>query len=284
MRFAALPVMILGVHCSVSGGLQNAFEEAKALGINAFQMFTRNQQQWKARPISVEEQQRFSTAWADSDVKAAFSHTSYLINLGSADLKLRNQSVSALSAEVQRSSALGLGFAVLHPGSAKGHDEETALGNIAASLRIVLSENESASAGIALENTAGQGSYVGYSFAHLRQLIDNVGSKRIGVCLDTCHAFAAGYDIRTEAGAEDMLAEFDRMVGLNLLWALHLNDSKTDLGSRVDRHDHIGQGKIGLAAFKVIMKRFPNIPKVIETPKLMDWDRKNLEVLRGLAA
>jgi len=274
--------MLLGVHCSVAGGLHKAFAEADQLGINCFQIFTRNQQQWKARPISDEERENFEAARKASEVQVGFSHASYLINLGSPKEDLQQQSINALIAEIQRSNALGLAFTVLHPGSAKDTDEATAIKNVSASLRYVLDQTSDCKSGIALENTAGQGAYIGYRFEHLRQLADFVDSSRVGVCFDTCHAFAAGYDIRTISGTEDVLAEFDDIVGLEKLWALHLNDSKPDLGSRVDRHDHIGQGKIGLAPFKVIMNRFPDVPKVIETPKSPEWDRMNLKVLRGL--
>jgi deoxyribonuclease-4 len=274
--------MLLGVHCSVSGGLHKAFDEAQELGINCFQMFTRNQQQWKARPISDDEAAQFKSAWKASPVKAAFSHASYLINLGTPKATLQKQSLDALIAEVQRDNALGLAFTVLHPGSAKDTDERAAIRHIAQCLRTVLEETADCTSGIALENTAGQGDYVGYRFEHLRELMDVVNDKRIGVCFDTCHAFAAGYELRTEDATHDTLSEFDRVVGLEHLWALHLNDSKPEFGSRVDRHEHIGMGKIGLAPFKVIMNRFPDIPKVIETQKSPEWDRKNLEVLRGL--
>lgn len=276
--------MLLGAHCSVSGGLHKAFDEAKSLGINAVQIFTRNQQQWKARPIAAEEAENFKSAWDSSDVEWVFSHASYLINLGTPDKTKLKNSINALIAEVQRDSALGLGFTVLHPGSAKDSDEGTSLKSISDSLKIVLGETSDCTSGIALENTAGQGDYLGYKFEQLKEIMGEVASGRIGVCFDTCHAFAAGYDIRTEKGTEDVLDEFNDVVGLENLWALHLNDSKPEFASRVDRHDHIGEGHIGLAPFKVIMNRFPDVPKVIETPKSPEWDRKNLNTLRGLAS
>lgn len=276
--------MLLGVHCSVAGGLHKAFEAASELNIDCFQIFTRNQQQWKARPVSDDEAHNFRSAWKNSAVKTAFSHSSYLINLGTPRTALRKQSLQALVAEVQRCNALGLQFTVLHPGSAKDTDEASALRNIADSLKTVLSETSDCISGIALENTAGQGDYVGHRFEHLNELLGAAGNRRVGVCFDTCHAFAAGYDIRTEAGIEDALTQLDNIVGLNHLWALHLNDSKAEFGSRTDRHQHIGDGKIGLAPFRILVNRFPELPKVLETPKSPEWDRKNLNVLRSLIA
>jgi deoxyribonuclease-4 len=276
--------MRLGVHCSVAGGLHRSFEEASLLNIDCFQIFTRNQQQWKSRPISPEEAESFRSAWEKSGVKTAFSHASYLINLGTPTVPLQKQSQEALVSEVKRIEALGMPFTVLHPGSAKDTDEGQALRNIAERLKSVLSETSNCKAGIALENTAGQGSYIGHRFEHLAQLMEALGDARVGVCFDTCHAFAAGYDLRTEMGIEDVLSDFDKIIGLDHLWAIHLNDSKPEFGSRVDRHDHIGAGKIGLAAFRVLMNRFLNVPKVIETPKSFELDTKNLNVLRSLVA
>jgi len=274
--------MLLGVHCSVSGGLENAFEEAKSLGIDTFQIFTRNQRQWVTKPISDEEQSLFSSKFKQSDIKTIFSHASYLINLGTPRDDLWENSTKAIKDEVKRSHALELSFTVLHPGSAKDTTEEIAIQRVAAALKKVLDDTADSDVKILLENTAGQGSTIGYKFEHLQQIMKIVNSDRIGTCFDTCHAFAAGFDIRTARGFEDTMAEFDKIIGLDKLHALHLNDSKGGLGSHLDRHEHIGKGNIGLEPFKVIMNKFPNIPKVLETPKEDDMDHINLTTLHNL--
>jgi len=274
---------MLGVHCSVSGGLQNSFDEAVALGIDTFQIFTRNQRQWKAKPISEEEQQTFSAAWKQHpQVKVIFSHSSYLINLASADPELQKKSIQGMTDEVKRCHALGLSFAVLHPGAAGEHSEEDAMKRIAGALKDIIAETSDSKVKILLENTAGQGSHVGYKFEHLKNIMDMVGSDRIGTCFDTCHAFASGYDISTEHGFDNVMKEFDNVVGLKHINAVHLNDSKGDLGSRLDRHDHIGQGKIGKLAFKLMMHKFAHVPKVIETDESDNMNVVNIELLREL--
>ncbi len=276
--------MLVGVHCSVSGGLEHAFDEAKLLGIDTFQVFTRNQRQWKAKPISEEEKKAFAEAWAnDPAVKVIFSHASYLINLASADSGLRSKSMAAFTDEVIRCHELGLAYTVLHPGAAGESPEGEAMERIADALKKIVEETKGSEVKILLENTAGQGSHVGYKFEHIRNIMDMVGSDRIGNCFDTCHAFAAGYNISTEEGFNNTWNEYDKIIGLNKLCAIHLNDSKGDLGSRLDRHEHIGHGKIGELAFKLMMKKFPHIPKVMETDKENNMDEVNLKLLRGFA-
>lgn len=276
--------MLLGVHCSVSGGLEHAFDEARMLGIDTFQIFTRNQRQWKAKPISDEEKKTFAEAWAaNPQVKVIFSHASYLINLASADQELRHKSIAGFTEEVIRCHELGLAYTVLHPGAAGESTEEDAMGRIADSLKKVVEETSHSKVKILLENTAGQGSHVGYKFEHIRNIMDLTGSDRIGTCFDTCHAFAAGYNIATEEGFHKTWHDFDHIIGLSKLHAIHLNDSKGDLGSRLDRHDHIGQGKIGPLAFKLMMKKFQHIPKVIETDAENNMDAVNINLLRELA-
>jgi deoxyribonuclease-4 len=276
--------MLLGVHCSTSGGLENAFTEAEALGIDTFQIFSRNQRQWRAKPVSKEEKVTFYSAWEKHpEVKAIFSHASYLINLASPDEELRGKSIAAFTDEVTRCTELGLSYTVLHPGAAMGQTEGTALERIADALNTVIKSTEGSKVKILLENTAGQGTHVGYKFEHLRGIMDLVNSKRMGTCFDTCHAFAAGYDLRKETEFHKVFEDFDKIVGLDNLCAIHLNDSKGDLGSRLDRHDHIGQGKIGVNCFEMMMKKFNKIPKVIETDKEGDMDKVNIALLRQLA-
>ncbi len=275
--------MLLGVHCSIRGGLQNAFREAASLGIDTFQIFTKNQRQWKEKAVDSEEKSIFLDRFKNSNVKMIFSHAPYLINLASGDASIWKKSVHALIGEIQRCHELGLVFSVLHPGSAKDLSAEDGITNIIKALKCVLRATKNVMVKILLENTAGQGSSIGYRFEHLRKIMDEVDSKRIGVCFDTCHAFAAGYDMRTKTGFEATIEKLDSIVGLEHLHAIHLNDSKGELNSNLDRHEHIGKGKLGLEPFRQIMRRFQYIPKVIETPKEDKADAVNLEILRKLS-
>lgn len=275
--------MLLGVHCSVGGGLEHAFDEAASLDIDTFQIFTRNQRQWRAKPVSEEEGNTFKDTWKKhSKVKIIFSHASYLINLASVNKSLQEQSITAFTDEVRRCHALGLSYTVLHPGAAIGSTENEALKRIGEALKRVIEATHGSEVKILLENTAGQGTHVGYKFEHLATIMEDIGSERIGTCFDTCHAFAAGYDIRNADGFHSVFEDFDRIIGLKHLHALHLNDSKNELGSRVDRHEHIGKGKIGALAFGFFMKKFNHLPKVIETDKDDNMDKVNLELLREL--
>ena len=272
--------MLLGVHCSIKGGLHNAFHEAASLGIDTFQIFTKNQRQWKEKIIDTEEKSTFLNTYKTSHVKIIFSHASYLINLASNDNTLRERSIKALIGEVQRCHDLGLEFTILHPGSAKELGEQKGIKKIITAIKTTLHATESSTVKILLENTAGQGTSIGYRFEHLKQIMDGVDSSRIGMCFDACHAFAAGYDIRTKCGFEETMEALDNIVGLKNLHAIHMNDSKGELCSNLDRHEHIGKGKLGLEPFRQIMNRFKHIPKVIETPKKDNMDAVNLEVLR----
>ena len=274
--------MLLGIHSSISGGLHKAFGESESLGIDTFQIFTKNQRQWKEKIIGTEEKSKFLADYKTSGLKSVFSHASYLINLASNDTAIWERSVNALISEVQRCHDLRLDFTILHPGSAKELGEQKGIKKIITALKTALHATNNSTVKILLENTAGQGSCIGYRFEHLKQILNGVDSARIGVCFDTCHAFAAGYDMRTKGGFESTMEEFDSIVGLKTLHAIHLNDSKEELGSNLDRHEHIGKGKLGLEPFRQIMNRFPHIPKVIEMPKKDNMDAVNLEVLRGL--
>lgn len=274
--------LLLGVHCSVAGGLDKAFDEAARLDINAFQIFSRNQRQWKCKPITELEMETFSGCRSCSSVKSTFSHSSYLINLGSNNDEIWNKSVEALQAEVERCSNLGLAYTVLHPGAAGTQSIDEAMGRIATGLIKVIENTPNSEVIILLENTAGQGTSIGGKFENLAMISKLVNSKRIAYCFDTCHALAAGYDVRSKMAFEDTMDQFDKILGLENLKVFHLNDSKGDLGSRLDRHQHIGQGKVGLEAFREIMQRFPHIPKVLETPKENNMDEVNLRILKEL--
>ncbi|MFM7080231.1 MAG: deoxyribonuclease IV [Bacteroidota bacterium] len=273
---------MLGVHCSVSGGLENAFDEAKTLDTDVMQIFTRNQRQWSAKPIGPDEASTFLKKKRTSNIKVAFSHCSYLINLAAESDDTRNKSIEALCLEVDRCTTLGLDYCVLHPGAAGTQSFDLAIKKIADGLKHVLNHSNGSGVMILLENTAGQGTSVGGPFENLRQIRDLTESNRIGYCFDTCHAYAAGHDISTEEGCMKTFDSFDNILGLENLKAFHLNDSKGDLGSKLDRHEHIGKGKLGVTPFKYIMNRFKEIPKVIETEKEGDWDVVNLELLRSL--
>ena len=274
--------MLLGVHCSISGGLHKAFNEASSLGIDTFQIFTKNQRQWKEKIVGAAEKTIFINSLKNSNIKTAFSHASYLINLAGNDDVLWERSVKALTSEVQRCNELGLKFTILHPGYAKSLSEQEGIKKTIRALKTVIHATKYSKVKILLENTAGQGSSIGYRFEHLRQIMDGVESARIGACFDTCHAFAAGYDIRTKSSFEATMEKLDSTVGLKNIHAIHLNDSKGKLSSKLDRHEHIGKGKLGLEPFRQIINRFKHIPKVIETPKEDNMDAVNLKVLRKL--
>ena len=282
--------LLLGAHVSIAGGVHRAIERGEALRCTALQVFTRNNVQWRAAPLSDEEAERFRSAWAASGIGPIVAHANYLIDLASADARVAGRSLDGLVVEFQRAAALGLRWVVLHPGSHGGMGEEAGLRQAASLARRALDAAADLPVGLLLETTAGQGTSLGYRFEQLAWLLDAIGvPDRLGVCFDTCHVFAAGYDLRSEEGCRGVLADFGRLIGLERLRAFHLNDAKRDLGSRVDRHEHIGRGELGRAAFRRLLHdaRFAAVPKLLETPKedfqRDDWDRVNLAVLRRLA-
>ncbi len=243
--------------------------------------------QWVGRPPSPSDLARYESQRAESRLEVIFGHTGYLINLGAPPSPNRDRSLRSLTQEIELADCLGLPFLVLHPGAHLGHGEASGLSHVVAGLNEVFAATRGSKVRIALENTAGQGTCLGYRIAHLAAVFDAVRApRRLGVCLDTAHFFAAGYDLRAQRGWEASVAEVDRLIGLDQVLAFHLNDSKTDLGSHVDRHAGIGQGKLGLAAFRRIVNdpRFRHLPGCLETPKSPDLheDVENLAVLRGL--
>lgn len=252
------------------------------------QIFVKNNMQWFARPLASEEITAFLRHAQRCQLDSVFAHANYLINLAATNPQFHANSLRALAEELVRADQLELPFLVLHPGAHLGAGEEAGLEKIVGSIDAVHAVLPNTKTKIALETTAGQGSCLGDKFEHLAYIIANVREpERLCVCLDTAHVFAAGYELATEAATKKMFAEFDRIVGLKYLAALHLNDSKTGRGSRVDRHEHIGKGKIGLNAFRFIMRdrRFRKIPKVLETPKGKELleDVENMKTLRELA-
>ena len=267
----------IGAHVSASGGLFNAPLNAGAIGASAFAMFTKNQKQWNAKPLTEEEIAQFKTAVSDNGFSPDYilPHDSYLINLGNADPDKRDRSRASFTEEMSRASALGLKYVNFHPGShLKEISEEECLDLIADSMNQALAEPGTGNVMAVIEATAGQGTNVGYRFEHIARIIAGTEDKsRVGVCIDTCHIFAAGYDISTAAGWDAVMAEFDRTIGIKYLKAMHLNDAKKPCGSRVDRHECIGKGCIGLESFKYIMENpyFENMPLVLETPEPDLW-------------
>lgn len=277
----------LGAHMSVAGGFERAIERGLQVGCQAVQIFTKSNNQWNAPAITEEQATRFKAAYEKSGIKPVFAHDAYLINVGSPNPVNHTRSKEALKTEVERATVLGLAFVVMHPGSHMESGEETALKKIAETVAWVLDRTRGSPVKILYENAAGQGSAVGHRFEHLATLLKlTARPDRAGICLDTCHLFAAGYDVRTVDSYEKTFGEFDRIVGLKHVQAIHLNDSKKPLGSRVDRHEHIGKGEIGLTGFKCLMndKRLSHVPMVLETPKDDECteDVMNLKVLRGL--
>ena len=280
--------ILLGAHMSISGGVHIAIERARSIDCTAMQMFVKNNMQWFARPLTRDEVRAFVEHRQRAELLSIFAHANYLINLAATNPLFHANSIRALSKELASANQLELPFLVLHPGAHRGAGEEAALAKIIASINKVFRKIPKVKTKIALETTAGQGSCVGHRFEHLAHIIDNVREpERLCICLDTAHLFAAGYDIGTESAIRKTFREFDRKIGLDRLVAIHLNDSKTGRGSRVDRHEHIGKGKIGLDAFRFIMRdrRLNKIPKVLETPKGKDLreDVMNLQTLRALA-
>lgn len=272
---------------SIRGGVNMAIERARSIRCTAMQIFVKNNMQWFARPFRREEIKAFREHVQRPELAVVFAHANYLINLAATNPQFHANSVRALSEELERADQLGLPFIVLHPGAHMNAGEEAGLAKIIAALDRIFARLPKVKTRIALETTAGQGTSLGHTFQHLAEIIGNVRApERLCVCLDTAHVFAAGHDLTSAAGTQRMFREFDRTIGLRYLAALHLNDSKTARGSRVDRHEHIGKGKIGLEAFRVIMRdrRFRKIPKVLETPKRKDLreDVENMRTLRGL--
>ena len=277
--------MLLGAHVPTAGGVPMAPGNGRRIEATAIQIFTRSQRQWKAKPLTAGESVAFRTALGGSGVKAVLAHASYLINLCSIVPDFLARSRQSLVEELRRCHALGIPHAVVHPGAHMGAGEKAGLAGIARSLDHVLHRTRAAAAGPLLEVTAGQGSCLGHRFEQVAEILARVKQRgRVGVCLDTCHLFAAGYDIASERGYEQTLDQFDRVVGLRNLKAIHLNDSQRPLGSRVDRRAHIGEGFLGLATFARFLNdpRLKKVPMVVETPGPIEVWKKEIALLRGL--
>ncbi len=278
---------LLGAHMSVNGGVHSAFARGTSIDCTTMQVFVKNNNQWHARPFSNDDVQNYKTEEAKARIAPVIAHAAYLINLCAASTPILQKSRLAFADELQRCETLGIKALVFHPGAHVGAGEGEGIKKIAESLNVAHEQTKDFHVLSALESTAGQGSTLGYRFEQLRAIIDLVEEKhRMAVCLDICHLLAAGYDIRTQDGWEKTMREFDDVVGMSRLVAVHVNDSKKDLGSRVDRHEHIGKGKIGLEGFRAMMNdhRLDDIPKILETPKSDDMheDVENMQLLRSL--
>ncbi len=276
----------IGAHTSASGGSFNALYEGQSIGATSIQLFTSNQKQWQGRTIGEEELMLWKKALKETEIRHIMSHDSYLINLGSPNEEMLQKSKTSFRGEIQRCHLLEIDYLNFHPGAATDGTVEGCLNTIVASLlemeELILSGNTK----LVLETTAGQGTSVGYTFEQIQSIIQRVKNHfPIGVCIDTCHIFAAGYDIRTKEGFEKVLQEFDQIIGLEHLSAFHLNDSQKELGSRVDRHASLGAGKIGLEAFEYLMQspKTRHLPKYLETPEGPSSWKNEISLLKNFA-
>lgn len=260
--------LLLGGHVSISGGLHKAFENAESINSTAMQIFTKSNRQWQAKPISDEEAELFKLAAKKSSIKSLVAHASYLINIASLDKITSAKSCNALKDELERCDKLGIEYLVLHPGTSGSGNQTESLKNVAENINEIYSNNKIQTV-LLLEIMAGQGTSVASKFEQLAEIHSQIKDKnKFGICFDTCHAFAAGYDFRTKETYENMWKEFDKILGLNLIKVLHINDSKKDLGCKVDRHEFLSKGKIGQLGFELLFNdpRFFDIIKILEVP------------------
>jgi deoxyribonuclease-4 len=276
---------LIGAHTSIAGGLANGLVEGRRIGGTTVQVFTKNASQWRAPALSDGAVQAFRRSRAETGLSPVVAHDSYLINLASSDPTVAGRSLDAFLEELRRAEALGIDYLVTHPGAHRGDGEADGIRRVAERLNEVHDRTKGFAVRVLLETTAGQGTSLGHRFEHLAEMIrllDRPG--RVGVCFDTCHVFAAGYDLRAEDAYHRTLKEFDRVVGLGRLLVFHVNDSKRELGSRVDRHEHIGKGRIGSRAFRLLMNdpRFRHTPKILETPESETQHEVNLRRLKRM--
>ncbi len=288
-QHSQLKDLLLGAHMSIAGGVDLAPLRGRQVGCRTIQLFTKSSNQWRARSLPADEIDRFHANLRAATIAPVVAHGAYLINLASTDPALHQKSMAACLEELERAEALGIPYLVIHPGAHMGAGEEAGLQQVANSIRELLKRTKGYRVRVVLETTAGQGTTLGHRFEQIALLLNQIDlSERTGVCLDTCHLFAAGYDIRTPDGYANVLKLFDHVVGISSLKVIHLNDCKKELGCRVDRHEHIGKGAIGLDAFRCLVTdpRLRGIPMIIETPKNGDFitaDCRNLKILHDLA-
>ena len=280
---------LLGAHMSIAGGLHLAFARIQEVQGESLQIFLSNQRQWQTLPLTSQMVEDFRQNWKENDYMPVAAHDSYLINLAAPDPTTLERSVAAFADELQRAATLEIPFLITHPGSHRGEGVEAGLERFAENMDRAITRSKTSTVMVLIENTAGQGTNLGSTFEEISFIIsESQYGERLGVCFDTSHAFAAGYDIRTRVTYEDTLSTFDQIIGLERLRFFHINDSKRPLDSRVDRHEHIGKGKIGLKGFRLLLNdpRFRQHPMVLETPKGKELkeDKANLKVLRSLIA
>ncbi len=276
---------LLGAHVSIAGGIFKALERGESIGCDSIQIFTKNQRQWKAKPYNEKDIVRFKENFKKSRIKKVVAHSSYLINLGSPKKESLIKSRESFIDEITRCHLLSVPMIVVHPGSHLGHGEKEGIKIITESMNFIIEKTSHTDVKILLETVAGQGTNIGYRFEHIKEIMDGIENKqRVGVCFDTAHVFEAGYDIRSKESFQKVLEEFDRIIGLDNLLAFHINDSKTPLASRVDRHTNIGDGEIGLEAFRFLVnnKLFSDLPMILETPGGEEAYIKDLKTLKGL--
>lgn len=278
---------LIGAHMSIAGGVFNALLHGKRVGCNTIQIFTKSNQQWKARKLESDEINRFMSDRDESGIRVACAHASYLINLASPDAALFKKSLDAFVEELERCELLEVPHLVIHPGSHMGKGETYGLKRVAEGINRACRKLPDGKCKICLETTAGQGSNLGSKFSELAEIIEQVDDPdRISICLDTCHVFAAGYEMNTETGYKSMMREFNKLIGVKRIAVVHCNDSKFPCGAKKDRHEHIGKGEIGLEGFRLLMndRRFSKIPKILETPKGDESieDKKNIKRLWDL--
>lgn len=274
---------LIGAHMPTSGGLAKAVTKGKEIGCTAVQVFTSSPQQWKAKAITEDVRDAFLAARKESEIDALVSHDSYLVNLAAADTELRNKSIGALTSELERCHALQIPYVVSHMGAHTGAGEQNGLELLAKSAREVLA-NSPKSVSLAMETTAGQGTCLGYKLEHLAYVIEkNKGNSRLVVCIDTCHLFAAGYDLRTEQAYEETVQQIQKIIGLDRVRVIHANDSLRPFNSRKDRHAHIGQGEIGELAFRLLVndQRLAHAPIIVETPDAETMHETNVGRLKS---
>jgi deoxyribonuclease-4 len=279
--------LLIGAHTSIAGGLKNALYEGASIGCTCIQMFTHSNRQWGMPPLAKEDLQEFNEARKKTGITDIMVHASYLINVASENELVRKRSITGLHDELVRCEALQIPLLVMHPGSAGEQPHKVAIRKIVDAVNVVFDEVPHQHTTLLFENMAGQGSALGSTLEDLAYLYNNVKHRnRIGFCIDLCHAFTAGYEINTEKGYKDFWHDFDKIIGLKHLKAIHVNDSQKDLGSHVDRHAHIGEGKIGLETFQRIMhdQRLTAVPKILETPRdTLEDHARNLAILREIA-
>jgi len=278
--------MILGAHVSISGGLYKCFQRGEEIGADAIQIFTKNATQWKAKTLTDSDIERFRLTWKNSKIKKVIAHGSYLINLAHPGKDEWRKAVDAFQEEIERVEKLEIPWLVMHPGSAHGSSDEDAIKRISDALNESFDRTKGYKSGVLVETMSGQGSGIGWRFEHLKKIMELVRDKeRIGVCVDTAHIFAAGYNLSTKSGYMKVFREFSNIIGLSRLKAIHLNESMKQCCSRIDRHANIGDGEIGLDAFRFIVndKRFTSIPMILETPGGDVMFKRNLKILRSLS-